>query len=340
VYQLEYPWLLAVLPLPILVWLLMPAYRERSQALRIAFFTDVARVAGLKPAPGAVVLRTNWLQRILAPLVWALIVVGLARPQYVEPPLTQTVPARDLLLAIDLSQSMDAKDFHDPAGALEPRAQAVRRVVDEFITRRSGDRIALVAFGDAPYPLVPFTLDHATVRAMLADSRPGMAGPRTALGDAIGLAIKMFDNSQAPDKVMILLSDGNDTASRMPPKRAAAIAKDRRVRIHTIGIGDPKGDGEDRLDQEGLRAIAETTGGRFFFGGDQRELAASYATLDAITPANQKTLTWRPTRELSWYFVGAGVLLLAAYELLMAIWSVLRRARASRSIDRPISDAA
>jgi Ca-activated chloride channel family protein len=97
VYPLEHPWLLAVLPLPVLVWLLVPPYRETSKALRISFFTDVASVAGLKPAPGAVVLRTNWLQKILAPIVWGLIVVALARPQYVEPPLTQTIPARDLL---------------------------------------------------------------------------------------------------------------------------------------------------------------------------------------------------------------------------------------------------
>lgn len=326
-YQLEYPWLLVFLPVPLAVWLLLPPYRESSKAIRLTFFTDVAAAAGLKPAPGAVILRTNWLQRIVAPVAWGLIVVALARPQCVEPPLTKVQPARDLLLALDLSQSMDTKDFRDPSGALETRAAAVRRVVDDFVTRRTGDRIGLVAFGDAPYPLVPFTLDHSTVRAMLAESRPGMAGPRTALGDAIGLAIKMFAGSRTPEKVVIILSDGNDTASRMPPDRAAAIAKDRGVLVHTVGIGDPKGTGEDRLDQDALRKIAETTGGRFFFGGNQQELASIYSTLDAITPANQKTLTWRPTRELSWYFTGATVLLLAAYETLMAGVSAWRRSR-------------
>jgi Ca-activated chloride channel homolog len=281
-----------------------------------------------------VILRTNWLQKIIAPVTWGLIVVALARPQYVEPPLTKIEPARDLLLALDLSQSMDTRDFHDPSGVLETRAAAVRSVVDEFITRRKGDRIGLVAFGDAPYPLVPFTLDHATVRAMLAGTRPGMAGPRTALGDAIGLAIKMFEQSQAPEKVVIVLSDGNDTASKMPPDRAAEIAKDHGIRVHTVGIGDPKGTGEDRLDQDALRKIAETTGGRFFFGGSQQELASIYATLDAITPANQKTLTWQPTRELSWYFTGATVVFLVAYESLMATLAALRRARTRRTDER------
>ena len=338
-YQLEYPWLLAVLPAPLLVWLLLPPYRETSKAIRLAFFSDVAGAAGLKPAPGAVILRTNWMQKIIAPVTWGVIVVALARPQYVEPPLTKIESARDLLLALDLSQSMDTRDFPNPAGAVDTRAAAVLRVVDDFITRRTGDRIGLVAFGDAPYPLVPFTLDHGTVRAMLAESRPGMAGPRTALGDAIGLAIKMFGESKAPEKVVIMLSDGNDTASKMPPDRAAGIAKDRGIRVHAVGIGDPKGTGEDRLDQDALRKIAETTGGRFFFGGSQQELASIYETLDKITPANQTTLTWRPTRELSWYFVGAAVVLLAAYQLFMALVSSLRRARARRS-DRATLEAA
>lgn len=329
-YQLDYPWLLAMLPLPLLVWWLLPPYRETSRAIRLPFFSDMAKAAGLKPAPGAVILRTNWIQKILAPLTWSLIVLALARPQYVEPPLTKVEPARDLLLALDLSQSMDTRDFRSPSGVVDTRAAAVRRVVDEFITRRTGDRIGLVAFGDAPYPLVPFTLDHATVRAMLAESRPGMAGPRTAIGDAVGLAIKMFEQSKAPEKVVIVLSDGNDTASKMPPDRAADIAKQRGIRVHAVGIGDPKATGEDRLDQEALRKVAETTGGRFFFGGSQQELASIYATLDAITPANQKTFTWRPTRELSWYFVGAVVVLLAAYQVLMAAGAGLRRAHAGR----------
>jgi Ca-activated chloride channel family protein len=339
VYQLEYPWLLAALPVPLLAWLFLPPYRETSKAIRLAFFSDVAGAAGLKPAPGAVILRTNWIQKIIAPLTWGLVVVALARPQYVEPPLTKVEPARDLLLAIDLSQSMDTRDFPNPAGVVDTRVAAVLRVVDDFITRRTGDRIGLVAFGDAPYPLVPFTLDHGTVRAMLAESQPGMAGPRTAIGDSIGLAIKMFEQSKAPEKVVILLSDGNDTASKMPPDRAAAIAKDRGIRVHGVGIGDPSSTGENRLDQDVLRKVAETTGGRFFFGGSQQELATIYETLDTITPANQTTLTWRPTRELSWYFVGGGVILLAGFQVLMAVVSRLRRARARRA-DRPALEAA
>lgn len=324
-YQLEYPWLLALLPLPLLVWWLLPPYREQTASVRLAFFAEVARAAGLAPSPGAVVPKTNWLQKVLAPLCWALVVLALARPQFVDPPHQKVQPARDLLLALDLSQSMDTRDFRDPSGQLIPRVEAVRKVVDDFVQRRTGDRIGLIVFGDAPYPQVPFTLDHATVRAMIAEAVPGMAGPRTALGDSIGLAIKMFQASKAPEKVLIVLTDGNDTASRMPPDRAADIAKQNGIRIHTVAIGDPNATGEDKVDVAVLQKIAAVAGGRYFFGQDQKQLEEIYATLDRITPANQKTLTWRPKHELFYYPLGIAVGLLLAYQLAMFVFSTARR---------------
>lgn len=325
-YQLEYPWLLALLPLPLLVWWLARPYREESASVRLPFFGEVASAAGLQPSAGAVVPRTNWLQKVLAPLAWALVVVALARPQFVEPPIEKIQPARDLLLALDLSQSMDTRDFRNPGtGALVPRVDAVRQVVRDFVARRTGDRIGLIVFGDAPYPQVPFTMDHALVQSMIDEMLPGMAGPRTALGDAIGLGIKMFDASKAPQKVLIVLTDGNDTASKMPPARAAEIAKDRKVTVHTVGIGDPKASGEDKVDLDVLRAAAATTGGRFFFAGNQGELEQIYAELDRITPQNQKTLSWRPKRELFIWPLGAAVGIIVAYQLLMALLSLGRR---------------
>src|SRR5262245_6763480 len=329
VYQLEFPWLLLLLPLPVFVWWLMPPHREEVASVRFAFFDEIARAAGLSPAPGAVVPRTSWMQKLLAPICWGLVVLALARPQFVEPPLEKVQPARDLLLALDLSQSMDTRDFRDPSGKSITRADAVRAVVDDFVARRSGDRIGLIVFGDAPFPLAPFTLDHATVHAMIAESVPRIAGPRTALGDSIGLAIKMFDGSKAPERTLILLTDGNDTASRMPPKRAADIAKARGIRIHTVGIGDPNATGEDKLDVAMLAAIASDTGGRYFFGADEKELAAIYETLDRITPVNHETLSWRPKRELFHYPLGVAVALLVLYQLVMLAVNALRRVAGS-----------
>lgn len=327
-YQLDQPWLLAVLPLPLLVWWLVPAYRKTVAALRIPFFDEVAEAAGVKPTEGSIIPRSNWAQKLLAPLCWLLIVLALARPQYVEPPITKTEPQRDLMLALDLSQSMDTRDFRDPSGQMETRVGAVKQVVGDFVERRAGDRVGLVAFGDAPYPLVPFTLDHQTVEAMIAGALPGMAGPRTALGDAIGLAIKMFADSKAPEKVLVVLTDGNDTASRMPPDRAADIAKQNGIVIHTVGIGDPDAAGEDKLDTAALRKISAATGGRYFFGQDQAQLTQIYATLDDITPANQETLSWRPVVELFHYPLGAAVLLVLLYHALAWIGvSLGKRAR-------------
>ena len=323
-YQLDYPWLLALLPLPILVWWLAPPYREETASIKLPFFSEVAKAVGIAPTPGAVVPRTNWLQKLLAPLCWVLVVVALARPQYVEPPLQKIEPQRDLLLALDLSQSMDTRDFKDPSGKLITRLEAVRAVVADFVRRRGGDRIGLIVFGDAPYPQVPFTLDHKTVEAMIADTLPGMAGPRTALGDAIGLAIKLFEKSKVPEKVLVVLTDGNDTASKMPPDRAADIASRNHIRIHAVGIGDPGATGEEKLDSAALEKIAAATGGRYFFGQDQAQLADIYATLDRITPANQTTLSWRPRRELFYYPLGAAVVALIAYHLMMWLASSAR----------------
>ena len=333
-YQLEYPWLMVLLPIPVLIWWLLPPYREETASVRLAFFAEVADAAGMTPAPGALVPRTNVLQKILAPICWVLAVLALARPQFVEPPIEKILPARDLLLALDLSQSMDTRDFRDPSGKPMARVEAVRAVVDDFVQRRVGDRIGLIVFGDAPYPQVPFTLDHGTVREMIAEMLPGMAGPRTALGDSIGLAIKMFENSRAPEKILVVLTDGNDTASRMPPDRAADIAKQHAIKVHTVAIGDPGATGEDKVDVATLQKIAAVTGGRYFFGQDQNQLEQIYTTLDRITPSTQKTLTWRPVRELFYYPLGAALALLFVYSAAMFLVTSIWRRRVQQSAAR------
>jgi Ca-activated chloride channel family protein len=325
VYAFEYRWLLALLPLPLLVWLLLPSYKEEQSSVRIPFFRLIAEATGLKPAAGAVVPRTNWLQKVLAPVCWCLTILALARPVFIEPPVQRIQPARDLMLALDISQSMETPDFISPEGKRITRIDAVKEVVDGFIQRRTGDRIGLIVFGAAPYPQVPFTLDHATCRALLKETQAGMAGPQTMVGDAIGLAIKEFQNSQAQERVLILLTDGNDTGSRMPPVKAAEIAKSHGVRIHTVAIGNPKATGEDKVDVGLMRSISGTTGGQFFLGQDQKQLAEVYATLDRITPKNYKTQTYRPKRQLFMYPFGLAVLLVLAYQLLMLTWTGFAR---------------
>jgi Ca-activated chloride channel family protein len=324
-YQLDHPWLLLVLPVPLLVWWLLPAHRETSASVRLPFFDQVAEAAGVRPTEGSVIARRTWPQLLCESLSWSLIVLALARPQFVEPPIEKVEPQRDLMLALDLSQSMDTRDFRAADGQTEARVDAVRKVVSDFVAKRPGDRIGLIAFGDAPYPLVPFTMDHKTVEAMIAETLPGIAGPRTSLGDAIGLAIKMFEKTTVPQKVLIVLTDGNDTASKMPPAKAADIAKEKGVVIHTIGIGDPTATGEDKLDTATLQKIAADTGGRYFFGEDQTQLVAIYDVLDRITPEDQKNLSWRPRTELFFWPLGASIALLAIYYLVSGVTGLFAR---------------
>jgi Ca-activated chloride channel homolog len=325
VYRLEYPWLLALLPLPLLVYWLGPSYKEEQDSLRLSFFSYLSSSMGITPQPGAVVPKSTWLQKLLAPLCWGLIVLALARPQRVEPPIQKIQPGRDVMLALDISQSMETPDFRTSDGKRMRRVDAVKQVVTEFIRRRKNDRIGLIVFGQAAYPVTPFTLDHDACIKILSQTDAGMAGPQTMIGDAIGLAIKQFDNSDAKQRVLILLTDGNDTGSRMPPRKAAEIASQRGITIHVVGIGDPHATGEDKVDYAALGDIAKATGGRLFHGENRSELEKAYATLDAITPQNFKTLSYQPKSELFMFPLGAAMVLLTGYHILMLIVSLLLR---------------
>jgi len=325
VYRLEYPWTLALLPLPLLVYWLLPSYKEEEDSLRLPFFHYISERLGLSPQPGAVVPRTNWLQKILAPVCWALIILALARPQFIEPPVQKVQPGRDLMLALDISQSMETPDFRTADGKRMRRVDAVKQVVSEFIGKRKNDRIGLIVFGQAAYPVTPFTLDHDACLKILGQTDAGMAGPQTMIGDAIGLAIKEFQKSDARDRVLILLTDGNDTGSRMPPRKAAEIAAQNHITIHVVGLGDPRATGEDKVDYAALNQIANATGGQVFHGENRVELDKAYATLDKITPQNFKTLSYQPRRELFMIPLAAAVLLLTGYQILMLVVSTLMR---------------
>jgi len=331
--QLEYPWLLLILPLPLLVWWLWPPYGERSRAIRVPFFDELSRITGQTPARGAVVLRGNWLRRILAPLCWLLAVVALAGPQYLMPPIERTESARDLLLAIDLSGSMNTTDFVDAQGQRTDRLTAVKGVVDDFIKRRKTDRLGLIVFGTNAFPQAPLTLDHHAVSELLQELQVGMAGPQTAIGDAIGMAVKMTENAKQRDRVLILLTDGNDTASRLPADKAAQIAKQHHIVIDTIGIGDPKAAGENRVDLAALARIAKATGGHSYRGENREQLAGIYDLLDRMTPSKVKHEVYRPKLKLYYYPLGASLLLMLLYHVLMLVLvAPLARRREAGSI--------
>lgn len=296
----SHPWLVLLLPLPALVHWLLPPYETRRPAVRVPFFAELARLSGAAPREGAGVGRRGIPRALALILCWLLAVLALMRPQWVLPPVHHERPARDLLLLVDLSGSMDTADFTDRSGRKVSRLIAVKQVLDDFLARRQGDRVGVVVFGNAPFVLVPFTTDLKLARQMLTEMQVGMAGPRTVLGDAIGLGINLFAASSAPAKTAIALTDGNDTASSVPPEQAARIARDRGIVIHAVAVGDPAAAGEEKLDEAALRDVAAATGGGYYRALDRDGLAGIYARLDEVEARKVETVSFQPRLELYW----------------------------------------
>lgn len=306
--QFEFPWAFALLPLPLLVYWLTPEFRDHGEALRVPFYSRLIELTGQRPQSGAVVLQKNWLQRLNSLLTWVLVVIALARPVWAGEPIVQEKAARDMMLIVDLSGSMDEQDFANSEGEKITRLDAVKLVLRDFISRRKGDRLGLAVFGDAAFPQATFTEDHRTILQLLEELQTGMAGPKTMIGDAIGLTVRLFDASSTSNKVAILLTDGNDTGSQMPITRAATITAEKGITIHTIAMGDPTTVGEQELDLETLQNISKTTGGRFFLALDRAKLEEIYVELDKLEPTKLDTLSYRPKRPLFHYPLAALVI--------------------------------
>jgi Ca-activated chloride channel family protein len=302
-------WLLLVLPLPLLAAWLLPAYREPRLAVVVPFMTLLSTLTGQNAGKANALtlrIRSQW---IMAILVWIALVLALAGPRWLDEPLVRELPMRDLLVAVDLSGSMDTQDFSNADGSVSDRLTAAKQVLDDFLLRREGDRVGLVFFGSAAYVQAPFTDDLDVVSTLLGEAQVRMLGPKTMLGDAIGVAINLFERSEIEERVLIVLTDGNDTASLVPPVRAAEIAQDNQVTIYTVAMGDPQAAGEQALDVETLQAIARTTGGEFFHAQDREQLESIYQTLDELNPKEVETLSYRPEHELFQWPLGFGIVL-------------------------------
>ena len=324
-YTLAHPWLLALILLPLILRLVLPAYREPKQAIRAPWFGRIAALLGATPGEGAVIARTSLFRLGFMWLLWSLLVLAIARPQFIEEPIRRVVPTRDLLLLVDLSGSMEARDFTNAAGEKVDRLSAVKEVLDDFLTRREGDRVGLIVFGNAAFVQVPFTQDLDACRMLLEETAVRMAGPKTAFGDAIGLGITLFERSEVSDRVMIALTDGNDTASKVPPAEAAKIARDNAILIHVVGVGDPRSTGEEVLDEEALEAVAETTGGRYFFAQDRDQLAEIYDELDRIGTRDIEAETYRPRLDLFHWPLAALLVLSLIFHTGLLLRHVVRR---------------
>ncbi len=335
-WSLAWPWVLLALPLPILINRFSPETSSLQDAgLKVPSFGGFAVLADRSHAEQLL----SW-KMWLAVIAWILLVVAAARPERIGDELDVPVSGRNLMLAMDLSGSMDQKDFELGARRVD-RLTATKAVASDFISRREGDRIGLILFGERAYLQVPLTLDRDTVKVLLLEAFIGLAGEKTAIGDAITLAVKrIHDLEEDPgEQVLILLTDGANTAGEVPPMKAAELAQQVGLRIYTIGIGaeqlevssliggprriNPSAD----LDEETLTSIAEMTGGRYFRAKDTAGLQDIYRLVDELEPVEEPEAGFRPVK--SFYYVPlAGALALAA---LLGLSNLLQNLRLKRS---------
>lgn len=302
----EWLWLLAALPLPLLIRWLLPASTQIEQAaLKVPFLEDFSVVA-----TRAVAKAQSW-PLWLAALAWLLLVIACARPQWLGEPIEQAVSGRDLMLAVDLSGSMEEQDFFINKSPVD-RLTAAKMVAADFINRRVGDRIGLILFGTQAYLQTPLTFDRKTVMTLLNEAVIGLAGDNTAIGDAIGLAVKRLKNEQANSRVLVLMTDGANTAGEVSPLKAAELAAASKLKIYTIGIGademivrsffgNRKINPSLDLDEKTLIKIAESTGGHYYRARNTDELNNIYMRLDELEPVEKDKQYFRPRSELYYW---------------------------------------
>ena len=324
-FELAHPWALLLLAIP-LVMRLVPAYRESRDSVKVPFFDKLVELSQQRPDTGAMILTRDRAQRFLVGFMWLCLVLAAAKPEWVGPPIEQQKSGRDLMVAVDLSGSMEVRDFVLPTGATVNRLEAVKLVLQELAAQRASDRLGLIVFGNAAYLQSPFTDDHLIWQQLLQETEIGMAGQSTVFGDAIGLAIKLFMEGGSDNRVLIMLTDGNDTGSIVPPIDAAKVAAANGIRIYTIAIGDPASVGEDALDMKTIERVSEVTGGQQFQALDQRELLRAYQAIAELEPDLYETISFRPKQSLHWLPVGIALLFYTVYHSI-GVWRTARSPR-------------
>ena len=317
------PWIFLALPLPLLLmWLLPRTTSSQPVTIRVPFYSQLQSQQLQKDS------NRSRLRLFVAIIIWLLLVLSAARPQSIDDPIQLPVLGRNLMLAVDLSGSMEADDMVIGNRQLT-RLSAVKVVAGEFIDRRVGDRLGLILFGDRAYLQAPLTLDRKTVNTLLQESVIGLAGKKTAIGDAVGLAVKRLRNEPEGNRVLILLTDGSNTAGSIDPLKAADLAAQEKIKIYTIGVGADSRVVRDifgsrrmataDIDEETLQAISDKTGGQYFRARDIESLMKIYSLLDEVEPIVEDSEVYRPVNELYYWPLSAALLL----SLLIAVVSGL-----------------
>lgn len=315
--QLAYPLVLALIPLPILIWLFKKPAQPQLSPIRTPLFESWQAMQENQSNKSS-----SWLMRLLSFIAWALLVLAAARVQWIDDPIELPVSGRDLLLSIDVSGSMEEEDLK-LKGRPVNRLLVVKSIVSQFIERREGDRIGLVLFGENAYLQTPLTFDLRTVQHMLDETEIGLAGAsRTAIGDGIGLAVKRLRERPEQNRVLVLLTDGRNNSGELDPIEAAKLAKHAGVKIYTIGVGadevirqsllfgTTKFNPSAELDEKTLTQVAQLTGGQYYRARSTEELARIYEILDELEPVEDEPEVYRPVQELYYYPAGLALLFL------------------------------
>lgn len=325
--NLSFVWWYAIvlLPLPFILFLLRKrdVATSRTKAVFMPTFANISqRVSRQTP-------QSKWLKWVFYSLMWCCLVIATMRPVYYGEPIAIPNEGRDLMIAVDLSGSMQTKDMRINNQEVD-RLMMVKSVLSEFIQQRVGDRLGLILFADTAYLQAPLTFDRNTVATLLDETVIGLVGESTAIGDAIGLAVKRYSTKPDTQKVLILLTDGQNTAGNITPEQALELAISEDVTIYPIGVGadvmmvnslfgqrqiNPSAELDERL----LSELAKATGGQYFRARDTEELANIYALLNRIEPIADETQTIRPQTSLFYYFAGVSFSLWAIYIVLLLL---------------------
>jgi Ca-activated chloride channel homolog len=338
--SLAWPWLLIFLPLPLFVyWFFKPVHRDEA-ALNVPFYQRLTTLSESKKTISIALRSRRTLPLILLLLAWLCLVLAASKPQWVGDAVQLPSSGRDLMLAVDISGSMQQTDL-ELRGETATRLMVVKQVLGEFIERRKGDRIGLLLFGTQAYLQTPLTFDRNTVGTLLNEAQIGFAGEQTAIGDAIGLAVKRLRQRPENSRLLILLTDGANTAGEITPLKAAELAQQQQIKIHTIGVGatemiQPGFFGSRRinpsadLDETTLKQIAEQTGGQYFRATDTQQLQQIYALLDQLEPVIQDDETFNPVRSLYMWPLALALLL----SMILFFLKVDLRAKTFKTADR------
>lgn len=305
--MLELVWwpLLFLAPLPFILRVVIPSKNKESQSA--LYFPHIKRVSQNIKTKN----KSSSVKLFVATLAWLALLIASARPIWFGEPVSIPSQGRDLMLAVDLSRSMEQQDML-VNGSQVDRLRMVKSVMDDFIDRRVGDRLGLILFADTAYLQAPLTFDREIIRQFLSESVIGLVGDSTAIGDAIGLAVKRFTEKEESNRVLVLLTDGRNTAGNISVDQALELAKSNQVTIYTIGVGSdeqiqnsffgPRRFNPSRdLDETSLIKLAEQTGGEYFRARNAEELSQIYTLLDILEPIKGSEQTLRPRQELFYY---------------------------------------